>query len=658
MAHDYSKKEVLDIVEKEARERGIPRDDFLRFAYIETGGGFDENAAHRNKRGEVTAAGLFQFVPDTARAYGIRGKEFDPVANTDAAARLYLHNREILVTRHERDDRPYLSGKPQPDGLDMYLAHQQGAGGYRSIQMAIQTGHFSDPDTRKNFRSNISADDCEKILGVTKKEFMALPDREIATKFVQYWDTKYDRIAIPEKNIQPLRNDGVHPAEPPRTQTPQQPAPQQPAPAQPSPAQPASASGGIVLEQAHQLGVRYNHVKYGFGEKNVASGEVDCSGWVSHVENATMREINAKAGRTVFDAKEMFSPGFDHAAGIVEKAEKRSGVMIEGKAVTADVLKEGMIIGEDNGKKGWDAGRHRGIDHITMVVRDPATGELKISQSRGGEGVEMISVEKYLAGKHASGAKLYATDPLAEARDLLKDHSRNQTQDGQHKPEASKPEASKPEPAKPAAVAAMADGVLERNEKGSDVRALQTALNKLGYTDAKGNPLGVDGDFGKHTEEAVRKFQEAHKLKVDGEAGPDTLGALKKAQSQPLLSDPKHPQNGMYEDALKQLDKLGGFKSPEDMRRTAATLTYEARVSGLDKIEHVVPNLSGTGYFAVKGEPSDPGAQRAYSDKNAAASLPVERVSEQLRQDVPQPAQTTQPSQDNEQQQKSKTAVA
>ncbi|MEH6420837.1 peptidoglycan-binding protein [Pseudomonas sp. CGJS7] len=656
MAHDYSKKEVLDIVEKEARERGIPRDDFLRFAYIETGGRFDENAAHKNKRGEVTAAGLFQFVPDTAKAYGIRGKEFDPIANTDAAARLYLHNRSILVERHDRDDRPYLSGKPQPDGLDMYLAHQQGAGGYRSIQMAIQTGHFSDPDTRKNFRSNIAAEDCEKILGVTKKEFMALPDREMASKFVQYWDTKYDRIAIPEKNIQPLRDGAVQ--QPTRTHN--APAQTQPAPAQtPAATKPAAptAGGGISLESGYQLSVRYDHVKYGFGEKNVATGQVDCSGWVTHLQNATMREINGKAGRTVFDAKEMFSPGYDNAAALVMKSEQRSHVMIEGKAVTAAVLKEGMIIGEDNGKKSWDGGLYKGIDHITMVVRDPKSGELKISQSRGGEGVELSSVDDYLKYKHGKGVKLYATDPLAEARELLKDrnHDRGHAQDASSKPEASKPAEVKPAAAKP--VSAMADGVLERNEKGSDVRALQTALNKLGYTDAKGHALGVDGDFGKHTEEAVRKFQQAHGLKVDGDAGPITLDALKKSQAQPLLSDPKHPHNGMYEDALKQLDKLGGFKSQEDMRRTAATLTYEARVSGLDTIQHVVPNVSGTGYFAIKGEPTDPGAQRAYSDKNAAVSLPVERVTEQLRQDVPQPAQAAKPEPEQEQHKAKAAAV-
>lgn len=659
MPHDYSKKEVLDIVEREAKQSGIPRDDFLRFAYIETGGRFDEKAAHRNSKGEVTAAGLFQFVPDTAKAYGISGREFDPVVNTDAAAKLYLHNRETLTNRHANDGRAYLSGKPEPDGLDMYLAHQQGARGYRSIQTAIATGHFLDEKTRDNFRPNISSEDCEKILGITKKEFMKLPDREMAQNFVKYWDTKYDRIAIPEKNIQPLRDEPHAPKQPaaPHQPAPHQPAAQQPAAQQPAAPKPgAAAAGGIALESAYQLTLQYDHVKYGFGSKNVDSGKVDCSGWITHLQNSTMKEINAKAGHTVFSKDEMFSPGYDNAAALVRKSEQRSGVMIEGKAVTAAVLKEGMIIGEDNGRTSWDKGFYKGIDHITMVVRDPKSGELKISQSRGGEGVELSSVDDYLKYKHGKGVQLYATDPLAEARELLKDRgqTRGQAPQADAKHEAkTEPKHEQPKPAN-AGHGALADGVLDRNEKGRDVRALQEGLNKLGYTDGHGKPLAADANFGPRTEEAVRKFQQAHGLKPDGDAGPLTLEAMKKSLAHPQVCDPKHPDHGMYQDASKQLEKLGGFKSADELHRTAAALTYEARVGGMDKIAQVLPNKSGTGYFAVGGEPSDPATSRAYVDKASAANQSVERSSEQLRQDVP--AQAAQ--QQTEQQNKTKTMAA
>src|SRR5690606_38669710 len=117
-------------------------------------------------------------------------------------------------------------------------------------------------------------------------------------------------------------------------------------------------------------------------------------------------EINAKAGRSVFGREDRFSPGYDSAAAIVQKAEQRSGVLLEGAAVTSAALREGMVIGEDNGPKSWDKGRFRGIDHVVMVVRDPASGELMVSQSRGGEGVELSPLDDYLAAKQAKGVKL------------------------------------------------------------------------------------------------------------------------------------------------------------------------------------------------------------------------------------------------------------
>ena len=200
MDRDYSRREVLDIIEREALASGIPRDDFLRFAYIETGGRFDEHAS----RGPAGAKGLFQFVPGTAAQYGIAGREFDAVENTRAAARLYLDNRELLLSRHAGDDRPYLSGEAGPGGLDMYLAHQQGAGGYRSLQAAIATGQFSLAGTRANLVNNVSARDIEAVTGHTHAQFKAMPDREMAAAFVQYWEVKFDRVRIQEKGIEPV----------------------------------------------------------------------------------------------------------------------------------------------------------------------------------------------------------------------------------------------------------------------------------------------------------------------------------------------------------------------------------------------------------------------------------------------------------------------
>ncbi|WP_372392964.1 XVIPCD domain-containing protein [Xanthomonas sp. NCPPB 3582] len=617
---------MLDIIEREAAERNIPRDDFLRFAHVETGGAFDELAS----RGAGGAKGLFQFTPPTAAQYGIAGRELDAVANTDAAARLYLDNRTSLVDRHARDGRPYLSGKPAPDGLDMYLAHQQGAGGYRSLQTAIATGSFGLESTRANILNNVGEKELKSLTGVDSATFRRMSDKDMAQTFVQYWDTKMDRIRIPEKGIEPVSD---------RQQSGSQPAPTQSAPAQPEKA----AAHGIALHAAYDLTHQYDHVKYGLGAKDPDQGRVDCSGWVVEMQNATMDEINKGAGKAIFSKNEKFSPGFDSASELLRKAEQRSGVLIEGKDVTAQNLKEGMIIGEDNGPQSWDKGRYKGIDHITMVVRDPKNGELKISQSRGGEGVELSSLDAYLERKHARGVKLYASDPLSEARELLQDRSqsRQQSHDGNaHKPVHAQATAETP-------------GVLREKAHGAEVQKLQQTLQQLGYKDANGNELKADSAYGQRTGEAVKAFQRAHGLQDDGVVGSDTLKALKQAEKTPLLSEKTNPDNPLYNQAVSKLEQLGptAFANRRALENAAGSLAFEAKVGGLQRIDAVMQSKDGTGLFAVQGQPSDPAHQRIYTDKASAAERPLEQSSNAVRQDAQ--SQTHTQVQDQQEQQRS-----
>ncbi len=62
---------------------------------------------------------------------------------------------------------------------------------------------------------------------------------------------------------------------------------------------------------------------------------------------------------------------------------------------------------------------------------------------------------------------------------------------------------------------------LRNGSTGDEVRALQRRLKDLGYYTGS-----VDGDFGAGTESAVRAFQRANGLHVDGVAGPRTLSTL------------------------------------------------------------------------------------------------------------------------------------
>ena len=90
---------------------GLPSGYLARTAQIESGG----NPGATNPSG---ATGLFQFMPSTAAQYGL-GNPANPVASTNAAAHLAADNAKVLSAGLGRE----------PTAAELYLAHQQGAGG-------------------------------------------------------------------------------------------------------------------------------------------------------------------------------------------------------------------------------------------------------------------------------------------------------------------------------------------------------------------------------------------------------------------------------------------------------------------------------------------------------------------------------------------------
>lgn len=557
MSHDYTKAEILDIIESEARAHGIPPEDFLRFAYIETGGKFDEKAS----RGSEGAKGLFQFVPKTAEQYGIEGRELDPVANTEAAARLYLENRRSIVRSHEMTDRPYLSGGQEPNGLDMYLAHQQGAGGYRSIQGALAGGHFSRRDTRALLLNNVSVRDFEAVTGKDYDDFIRMSDQDMAKAFVDYWGVKFDRIRIPEKGIEPISEARVI-----RDQATQY------------------DDGGITLRAAYDLTIKHDEVRYGFGSKKLSTGKIDCSGWTVELINASFSEINEKAGKKIFSDSDRYSLGMDAASSIVRKAVQQSGKLIEGRDVITEALREGMVIGEDNGAKGWDKNRYKGIDHIVFVLRDPHSGELMVSQSRSREGVELLPLDDYLAHKHKRGTKLFASDPLAEARSLLQSEKEFPPQ-------------------------------MQEND------ALHRANEVLGAISHELNEMQPVGE--------VLSHRSGHKQGVKPDALTETRTADAPAglKRRPLLSEPGHPDYVLYVqsyDCLKQLGHELNFENESACVNAAASLAAEAKTSGLKRLDHVFLSNHGLGLFAIQGKIDDPAHHWIHIDKMQAVSKPVQ----------------------------------
>lgn len=95
-----------------AGKYGVNAETLRMIAKIESGG--NPNAKNPNS----SAGGAFQFTDATARQYGLKNR-FDVTSAADAAARLARDNADQL--------RQVLGRDPSP--AELYLAHQQGAGG-------------------------------------------------------------------------------------------------------------------------------------------------------------------------------------------------------------------------------------------------------------------------------------------------------------------------------------------------------------------------------------------------------------------------------------------------------------------------------------------------------------------------------------------------
>lgn len=121
---------------------------------------------------------------------------------------------------------------------------------------------------------------------------------------------------------------------------------------------------------------------------------------------------------------------------------------------------------------------------------------------------------------------------------------------------------------------------LAPGSSGPDVLELQMLLTALGYG-GPGQGLGTpDGTYGPRTEAAVRTFQAAAKLEVDGIAGPATRQAIDEAdRSNPEL------RRGTVVRRLQSILARHGFDVVVDG-------TYDARTEAAVKLlqdKHGIP---------------------------------------------------------------------
>lgn len=155
-------------------------------------------------------------------------------------------------------------------------------------------------------------------------------------------------------------------------------------------------------------------VGYKLGAKNSDAGEIDCSGWVQELGNRYMAQINTAMGSEVFssEARRAFNRGANNqgAAGIIQAVSQYTGELLTNERLAPEMAREGMVIGLDTGPKRWDGGMFKGIDHVVQTFRDPVTGELMVSESRGSKGVMTSRYDEWYAQQQKRGARLYGAD--------------------------------------------------------------------------------------------------------------------------------------------------------------------------------------------------------------------------------------------------------
>lgn len=108
----------FELYDRYGTEYGLPNNALRAIAELESN--HDPAAQNPNS----SAGGLFQFVDQYAPAYGLTGnKRFDPEEATRAAAQMARENARVLKRALGRE----------PTAPELYLAHQQGAGGAAAL---------------------------------------------------------------------------------------------------------------------------------------------------------------------------------------------------------------------------------------------------------------------------------------------------------------------------------------------------------------------------------------------------------------------------------------------------------------------------------------------------------------------------------------------
>lgn len=503
----------------------------------------------------------------------------------------------------------------------------------------------------------------------------------------------------------------------PQTPAPQSPAPQAPAPTEQAPTQPTTGnriSGGPNdFGPNNPLGTLISSGEGGYGSYNRGRAG-DANGAQIDFSQMTVGEVMRRQDLPRNDPERLFAVGkYQMIPGTFEEAVNTLG--IDRNARFTPQLQERMfadylvdekrpqvrayITGETSGAQGLQSAQ-LALAREFASVADPRTGRSVYDGDSAGNSASITAAEVGTALNQMRGQYQQnigsGMSPAEAYRALSGDpNTPAQTQGGQTQ---GQPQTQS---------GGVNDTLLLKEERGEGVRRLQEALNNAGIRDDRGEPLPTTGYYGDMTEAAVRKYQTQQGLTDDGKAGKDTLTALgiypgqqvapatpadrpqppvnasenpqqpaasadkpptptnpAEAQPQPtqsdkpLISNPNHPDNRLYQQAVSNLEQLGPsgqFKSREELEKAAAAVAVDAKASGLGEINHISRTTAPNGQnflVAVQGDPTNASSKNSYIDHGQAVNQTVEQSTKMAETLKPATQQAQQPSQDLQEQPK------
>ena len=225
-------------------------------------------------------------------------------------------------------------------------------------------------------------------------------------------------------------------------------------------------------------------------------------------DRAPGRQYGSKwIGHTVADCSGLFSWAFRQLGGSVyhgsdtmyRKYCADKGELKKGRRTDCATLKPGTAVFVWNGSK---------YSHVGLYVGDGTVIEA-MSTLKG------VTTSKVTAGKWTHWGELQGVDYSESGTSPADGVILTGTEGGV---EESLTKNSRP--------------TLRKGSKGAAVTAMQSVLERLGYDLG---PCGADGDFGRMTEAAVKRFQSDRGLTADGVCGSLTFAELEKTAAWPPI---------------------------------------------------------------------------------------------------------------------------